>query len=107
MSLLPIALLLVVVYLLIARKSRVSLFRRLLVPTLFSLFVTLHLGINYVVSLIPNPEGISLSSSYLHWIFGDTNWSIERFRSAFRISSWVSFAWLCATAVVAFGRSRS
>ncbi|WP_309119858.1 hypothetical protein [Paenibacillus sp.] len=39
--------------------------------------------------------------------FGDTNWSAERFRGASQISSWVSFAWLCATAVAAFERKRS
>ncbi|TLS54137.1 hypothetical protein FE782_01975 [Paenibacillus antri] len=57
MTLLPIALLLVVVYLLIARKSRVSLFRRLLVPMLFSLFVTLHLKHQLCRQPHPSPGG--------------------------------------------------
>jgi len=107
MTFLIIALLLAAVYLIAALRLRVSLFRGLFVLAMVSLFVTLHLGLNYVNSRIPDPEGIGLTSSYLHWIFGDSTWSTNRFGNAFRASSWISFALLCATAVAAFDRKRN
>ncbi|TLS54140.1 hypothetical protein FE782_01995 [Paenibacillus antri] len=106
MTFLIIATVLAIAYLLIARWLRADLFRCLLVVSLLSLFVTLHLGLNYVGSMADNPEGIGLTSSYLLWIFGDSNWSTYRFGNAFRISSWISFVLLIALAGTALVRKR-
>ncbi|WP_309119851.1 hypothetical protein [Paenibacillus sp.] len=106
MTFLVIATLLAIAYLLIARWLRADLFRSLLVISLLSLFVTLHLGLNYVGSMAESTEGIGLTSSYLLWIFGDSNWSTYRFGNAFRMSSWISFLLLAALAVIALIRKR-
>ncbi len=104
MTFLIVALALASVYVLVARRCGASLFRCLLVPALFSLFVTLHLGLNYVAGMDNNPEGIGLTSTFLLWIFGDSNWSAYWFGNAFRVSSWISLALLIATAVASLAR---
>ena len=59
-----------------------------------SLLITVDLWNNYSHNLIPQDGSISAMYSVMHRLFGvfvDSGWSMERFRSAFALSAFISF----------------
>ena len=59
-----------------------------------SLLITVDLWNNYSHNLVPQDGSISAMYSVMHrlfGVFGDSGWSMERFRSAFALSAFISF----------------
>ena len=63
-------------------------------PCSFCLLITVDLWNNYSHNLVPQDGSISAMYSVMHrlfGVFGDSGWSIGRFRSAFALSAFISF----------------
>jgi len=72
-------------------KGKFRFFNALLPLVIFSVIVSLSLGINYVASSIPNiNDGIAIHSSLAYWIIGEDKWSINLFKQFFDYSIWTS-----------------
>ena len=59
-----------------------------------SLLITVDLWNNYSHNLVPQDGSISAMYSVMHrlfGVFGDSGWSMGRFRSAFALSAFISF----------------
>lgn len=83
----------VFVLLMLKRKQQEFRFHEVLIPLiLFSLLVTVDLGINFVASAIPSiNDGIGIHTFLAKWIIPDDGWSVSLFRSYFHGSLIVSF----------------
>lgn len=72
-------------------KEKFRLFKALLPLVIFSVIVSLSLGINYVASAIPSiNDGIAIHSSLAYWIIGEDSWSVTLFKNYFDYSIWIS-----------------
>ncbi len=59
----------------------------LLVLILFSLIVSISLGVNYVAAAIPSiNDGIGIHNFLAYWIIGDDRWTLSLFKSYFNYS---------------------
>lgn len=68
-------------------NEKFRLFNALLSLVLFSLIVSISLGVNYVASSIPSiNDGIGIHNFLAYWIIGENNWSIGLFKSYFDYS---------------------
>lgn len=68
-------------------KERFRLFNALLPLVLFTIIISLSLGINYVASAIPGiNDGIAIHNFLAYWIIGEDNWSINLFNNYFNYS---------------------
>ena len=82
-------------------KEKFRLFNALLPLVIFSVIVSLSLGINYVTSAIPSiNDGIAIHSSLAYWIIGEDSWSVNLFKKYFDYSIGISvilltlYSWL-------------
>lgn len=72
-------------------KERFRLSNSLLPLVIFSVIVSLSLGINYVASAIPSiNDGIAIHNFLAYWTIGEDNWSINLFKSFFDYSLGIS-----------------
>ena len=81
------------VLLMLKRKQQKFRFHEVLFPLiLFSLFVSIDLGVNFVASAIPSiNDGIGIHTFLAKWIIPDDGWSMSLFRSYFHGSMIISF----------------
>ena len=64
--------------------------------TLISLFVTVDFGFQFLYNLIPGHDGYAahgLMQSVFH-VFGDHDWTLDKFFSAFEQSAWLTVSLL-------------
>lgn len=72
-------------------KEKFRFFNTLLPLVIFSVIVSLGLGINYVASAIPIlNDGIGIHNFLAYWIIGEDNWSVGLFKNYFNYSLIVS-----------------
>lgn len=68
-------------------NEKFRLFNALLPLVIFSVIVSLSLGINYVASAIPSiNDGIAIHSSLAYWIIWEDSWSVNLFKKYFDYS---------------------
>ena len=81
-----------------------------LAALLVCLFCAMDLGFNFLYNLMPEVLDGYTSHSLLQSafeVFGDRNWTRERFFHAFETSAWVTFALLIENVVLHFAAHRN
>lgn len=76
-----------------------------LMTTLISLFVTIDLGFQFAYNLLPERDGYAahgMMQSVFH-IFGDHDWTLEKFFSAFEQSAWFTMSVLILHCTLGIG----
>jgi len=76
-------------------KEKFRLFNALLPLVLFSLIVSISLGVNYTAAAIPSiNDGIGIHSFLAYWVIGEDGWSVDLFKSYFDYSLIISIVLL-------------
>jgi hypothetical protein len=72
--------------------------KTLFLMNLFSIIISLSLGINYIYATVGREDGIAVNNFIAYWIIGDDCWSIDLFSRYFEHSLSISSLLLLALA---------
>lgn len=83
------------------KREKFRFYKAILPLLLFSIIITIDLGINYVASAVPSlNDGIGIHTAWAYWIIGEDGWSVSAFKSYFDKAGMVSTALLIVYSVL-------